>query len=196
MGYAKIPVIYNAKMRKSSPRRPCTENPRSGGRGRGSGDEYPSERPPEPQAVGCVGSARYSAAVWWHGVRPFSREGGVNQRWYRVLTPSVRKDRGRFFRLKEGERSMSKSLRCPHCGTEMLFVGKKDFQLGDMRTFDMVRGFPDGPFPMEVYGCPSCRKLEFFSAEPICDDLECPVCHAKYPRTAERCPKCFTKWEK
>ncbi len=52
-----------------------------------------------------------------------SREGGVNQRWYRVSTPSVQTDRGRFLielesRMIQGGMTMEREV-CLRCGGEI-----------------------------------------------------------------------------
>ena len=92
---------------------------------------------------------------------------------------------------------MERSLTCLRCGTEMVRLGMREFQLGRETKFvDSHRW--EGSMELEVFGCPSCGKVEFFSEQvPTWGaEYECPVCRAKYPRDAERCPKCLTKREK
>ena len=95
------------------------------------------------------------------------------------------------------EGQMERAMNCLRCGTEMVRLGMREFQLGrETRFVDSHRW--EGSMELEVFGCPSCGKVEFFSekTQEWAAEYECPVCHARYPRDAERCPKCFTKREK
>lgn len=87
---------------------------------------------------------------------------------------------------------MERSLTCLRCGDEMVALGTREFQLG-RETIFFDSHLWEGAMELEIFGCPSCGKIEFFSekAREWAAEYECPVCHARYPRDAERCPKCL-----
>ena len=91
---------------------------------------------------------------------------------------------------------MERSLTCLRCGAEMVAPGTREFQLG-RETIFFDSHLWEGAMELEIFGCPSCGKIEFFSEKTRewAAEYECPVCHARYPRDAECCPKCFTKRE-
>lgn len=92
---------------------------------------------------------------------------------------------------------MEQSPTCLRCGSEMVRLGVQTFQLGRETLFFDSHLF-EGGLELKIFGCPSCGKVEFFSekVQEWTAEYECPICHAKYPRDAERCPKCLTKREK
>ena len=105
---------------------------------------------------------------------------------------------GVFYQVGEREeKQMEQSLTCLRCGSEMVRLGVQTFQLGRETLFFDSHLF-EGGLELEIFGCPSCGKVEFFSekVQEWTAEYECPICHAKYPRDAERCPKCLTKREK
>ena len=89
---------------------------------------------------------------------------------------------------------MDRPLNCLRCGTEMVRLGVHTFQLG-RETLFFDSHLLEGGLDLEIIGCPSCGKVELFSDETRkwAAEYECPICHAKYPMDAERCPKCLTR---
>ena len=56
--------------------------------------------------------------------------------------------------------------RCGNCGTEMKFLRREN--LLDLRHGVIAYGIPNLPADelyAEIWGCPSCRKLEFYACD-------------------------------
>lgn len=89
-----------------------------------------------------------------------------------------------------------KSITCPHCAEEMCFVTREQLQLG--KTGWLLGDLPNliaGALAVDIYMCPSCRRLEFFAAEDVTaeEDLpqrRCPTCGTEHDFDYPRCPKC------
>lgn len=92
---------------------------------------------------------------------------------------------------------MAKSLNCLRCGTPMSYVFTENIQLG--KTSLLLGDWPNiwaGAIRAEVYCCPSCGKLEFFTTteDEITSDgtpqVTCPVCGKAHDFDYPRCPFC------
>jgi ssDNA-binding Zn-finger/Zn-ribbon topoisomerase 1 len=87
-------------------------------------------------------------------------------------------------------------ITCPHCAGEMRFVTREQLQLG--KTGWLLGDLPNriaGALEVDIYLCPSCRKLEFFAAEEMVDgdalpQKRCPACGVEHDFDYPRCPKC------
>lgn len=90
------------------------------------------------------------------------------------------------------------TLTCPACGDELQFFTRERIQLG--KTGWILGDLPNliaGALPVDIYVCPSCRKLELYMAEgeAIGADEElpkrtCPNCGTVHDFDAPKCPKC------
>lgn len=80
----------------------------------------------------------------------------------------------------------------------MVSLGTKEFQLGREGPWVDTHRM-EGSLMLELHGCPQCGKTEFFCEHGLIEEaltvFRCPVCHARYPVTEERCPKCLTRRE-
>ena len=85
---------------------------------------------------------------------------------------------------------------CSHCHETMRFLARERLQLG--KTGWILGDLPNliaGALEVNIYLCPSCRKLEFFAAEAACDEDElpqrrCPKCATEHDFDYPKCPKC------
>ena len=67
---------------------------------------------------------------------------------------------------------------CPHC-QQAMELAVKSYPMGSV--FQLNR------FHVDIYRCPSCRKIELFAAEG--DMVPCPVCGTMHP-AQEKCVTC------
>ena len=85
--------------------------------------------------------------------------------------------------------------RCPNCGGGMKFVRREDVQLGRAGILSGV--WPNiwaGALDVELWGCPSCRKLDFYwSGEDCMAQTTCPACGLLHDLDDPRCPRCGAK---
>ena len=89
-----------------------------------------------------------------------------------------------------------KEMKCLRCGEEMRFLAKEQLQLG--KTGWVLGDLPNllaGALAVDVYICPSCRKLEFYAAKEEVSESDnpqrtCPVCGAVHDFDYPKCPKC------
>lgn len=107
---------------------------------------------------------------------------------------------------------MMKELKCLRCESDMQFWRCEKIQLGEA---GFLKGdwehVASGSLMVDIYICPECGKLEFYSAEGIpepldkndpslyfcpecgrphgCGQMKCPYCGHKY----RYCPKCGKK---
>lgn len=87
-------------------------------------------------------------------------------------------------------------MNCLRCNTEIKFLAKERLQLG--KTGWILGDLPNliaGALAVDIYVCPSCRKLEFFATEDMpAEDAPpqrtCPNCGAIHDFDYPKCPKC------
>ena len=86
-------------------------------------------------------------------------------------------------------------MNCLRCHTEMKFLTKEKLQLG--KTGWILGDLPNlmaGALEVNIFACPSCQKLEFFSEDAKEDsDLPkrtCPSCGTIHDFDYPKCPKC------
>jgi hypothetical protein len=88
------------------------------------------------------------------------------------------------------------TLTCLRCGEQLQFFSRERIQLG--KTGWILGDLPNlvaGALSVDIYVCPSCRKLEFYMAEDedINEELPkrtCPDCGTVHDFDAPKCPKC------
>ena len=89
-----------------------------------------------------------------------------------------------------------KELVCLRCNEQMHFLRKEHLQLGE--TGWILGDLPNliaGALEVDIFICPSCKKLEFFASEGDApeDDLPkrtCPACGTVHDFDYPKCPKC------
>lgn len=100
--------------------------------------------------------------------------------------------------------SGDKTLNCLRCGGGMEYVKREYIQLG--KTGWLLGDWPNlaaGGLYVDIWHCPDCGKLEFFSAESIERDGEyeeghmaqttCPACGREHDLDDPKCPYCGAK---
>ena len=87
-----------------------------------------------------------------------------------------------------------KKVLCPHCDTEMNYIGTKKLQLGE--TGWVLGDLPNliaGAMEVDIYTCASCGKIEVFMPEDNNSEIglrECPNCGKKHEFDDPKCPFC------
>ena len=90
-----------------------------------------------------------------------------------------------------------RNLNCLRCGTKMEHIGQEKIQLGE--TGILLGDLPNlfaGSLKVDIYVCPECKKLEFYSAvddEKSEKDLPkrtCPECGDEHDFDYPKCPRC------
>jgi len=88
-------------------------------------------------------------------------------------------------------------LKCLRCGAEMLYYSSEQLQLG--QTGWILGDLPNllaGSLEVQIYLCPTCRKLEFFAGRQEAPDEEplpqknCPQCGTRHDFDYPKCPAC------
>ena len=85
-------------------------------------------------------------------------------------------------------------LTCTRCGAQMKYFASEKLQLG--KTGWVIGDLPNlfaGALDVEIFVCPECKKLEFYAAEQIEDDIPqktCPECGTVHDFDYPKCPKC------
>ena len=89
---------------------------------------------------------------------------------------------------------MKNNLDCLRCGhktnhikTESLQLGQTGWILGDLPNLLA------GALEVEIYHCPNCGKLEFFSVDEAEESLpqkQCPNCGKTHDFDFPKCPSC------
>lgn len=82
-------------------------------------------------------------------------------------------------------------LRCSrkmnHIRTEKLQFGQTGWILGDLPNLIA------GSMEVDIYSCPGCRKVEFFLADAVEEELaqvQCPNCGKLHDFDYPKCPFC------
>ena len=91
---------------------------------------------------------------------------------------------------------MADSIDCLRCGYRMNHIRREKIQLG--QTGWILGDIPNllaGAMEVDIFSCPQCRKLEFFSASPDeqLDELpqkQCPKCGKLHDFDYPKCPFC------
>ena len=94
---------------------------------------------------------------------------------------------------------MKQELLCLRCQTPMRYLRAEKLQMG--QTSWLWGDFPNllaGALEVEIYLCPQCGKLEFYSGienqEPQMPDgmaqKTCPQCGLKHDLDDPKCPRC------
>ena len=87
-----------------------------------------------------------------------------------------------------------KNISCLRCNVEMRNIGREKLQLG--KTGWILGDLPNliaGAMEVDIYACPDCKKLEFFVAEELEEELpqkECLKCGKKHDFDYPKCPFC------
>ena len=94
--------------------------------------------------------------------------------------------------------------RCGSCGHRMEFIRREDIQLGEATILGGV--WPNiraGALDVELWGCPNCRKLDFYWAggeddtdwegEDRMAQTTCPACGHVHDLDDPKCPRCGAK---
>ncbi len=87
-----------------------------------------------------------------------------------------------------------KDMECLRCGKQMIFIKRESLQLG--RTGWLLGDFSNllaGALEVNIYMCEGCGKIEFYSDEPIEEELmqkECPNCGKMHDFDYPKCPFC------
>ena len=74
-----------------------------------------------------------------------------------------------------------------HIGREKLQLGETGWILGDLPNLFA------GAMEVDIYACSECKKIEFFMAEELEEELpqkECPKCGRKHDFDYPKCPFC------
>lgn len=89
---------------------------------------------------------------------------------------------------------MKSNLDCLRCGHKINHVKNESLQLG--QTGWILGDLPNllaGALEVEIYHCPNCGKLEFFSVDEDDDRLpqkQCPNCGKTHDFDFPKCPSC------
>ncbi len=95
-----------------------------------------------------------------------------------------------------------KKLTCLRCGSQMQFAFQEKFQMGEhtLLTGDWSH-LRSGSLELEVWCCPDCGKVEFFTPETVGEythkDLpqkKCPQCGREHDFDYPKCPYCKHKY--
>ena len=98
-----------------------------------------------------------------------------------------------------GESTMKKAVICLHCDRKMNLIRTEKLQLG--QTGWILGDLPNllaGAMDVDIYSCPSCRKLEFYQGDGEADQQAssgiaqkiCPKCGLEHDLDDPRCPRC------
>lgn len=106
---------------------------------------------------------------------------------------------------------METAKKCLRCGGEMVALGTRTFQLGQVGfLFGHMSNLMSGAMELELFACNDCGKVEFYMAElalrkqqreggDSCGatdsiaQVTCPDCGRKYDMDFPRCPSCNAK---
>lgn len=89
---------------------------------------------------------------------------------------------------------MERDVDCIRCRRKMQYAGMEKLQLG--QTGWLLGDLPNlvaGAMEVDIYCCPGCGKLEFFSAKGMDEALpqkRCPKCGKAHDFDYPKCPFC------
>ena len=95
---------------------------------------------------------------------------------------------------------MKNGIICLRCEKAMSHIKREKLQLG--QTGWILGDLPNllaGAMDVDIYACPNCGKLEFFSAELACEELpqkQCPKCGSRHDFDYPKCPACRYDYSK
>ena len=96
-------------------------------------------------------------------------------------------------------------IKCLRCGQDMIHIMTQKLQLGQTSWF--LGDLPNllaGSLEVDIYSCPDCGKLEFFSSDNITEDISenniaqtrCPKCGNIHDIDYPKCPFCKYDYNK
>lgn len=91
---------------------------------------------------------------------------------------------------------MERNLKCLRCGADMKYFSRESFQLGQASfLFGQLPNLMAGSMQADIYVCPECGKIEFFTAqdEQKTDEIakmKCPKCGMVHDIDYPKCPFC------
>lgn len=94
---------------------------------------------------------------------------------------------------------MNEELKCLRCGCDMKFLSREHIRLGPQSILEKgLEALVSDTLETDIYACPQCRKLEFFTPEPIyvappaddADAVVCPGCGGRHEYGRTSCPYC------
>ena len=87
-----------------------------------------------------------------------------------------------------------KTIHCPRCRERLEFAGEETFQLGSAGLLTgILSNIAAGGLKAEIYVCPKCGKMEFFThipEEPVIAKIHCSSCGRSFDADFPRCPHC------
>ena len=90
---------------------------------------------------------------------------------------------------------MKNQIICLRCGQEMNHIRTEKLQFGQTGWF--LGDLPNllaGAMEVDIFSCPSCRKLEFYLPDSEAEDLlpqkQCPNCGKRHDFDYPKCPFC------
>jgi rubrerythrin len=89
-----------------------------------------------------------------------------------------------------------RKIDCLRCGAKMELMLRDSIQLGETGLlFRDLSHLLSGSLSVDIYVCPECRRLEFFSSDEASESNElpkkkCPACGAEHDFDYPRCPEC------
>ena len=98
-----------------------------------------------------------------------------------------------------------RNMNCLRCGTKMEYAKRTKLQLGEAGW--ILNDLPHlihGAMDVDIYSCPDCGKLEFFSSDNITEDISenniaqtrCPKCGNIHDIDYPKCPFCKYDYNK
>ena len=87
-----------------------------------------------------------------------------------------------------------KNISCLRCNEEMRYIRREKLQLGQTGwILGDLSNLISGAIEVDIYACSECRKIEFFMAEELEEELPqkaCPKCGKKHDFDYPKCPFC------
>lgn len=87
-----------------------------------------------------------------------------------------------------------KTIHCPRCRERLEFAGEETIQLGSAGVLTgNLSNIINGGLKVELYFCPKCGKMEFFTPipeEPVIAKVNCSSCNKSFDADFPRCPNC------
>ena len=84
-----------------------------------------------------------------------------------------------------------KTHHCLRCGEQLIFAEEETLQLGSAGLITgILSNIIAGGLAVEIYVCPKCGKIEFFTPTSDIAKINCPSCNMAYDIDSARCPHC------